>query len=60
MQTQFVTLEIPLGSTAVALRQTIEMELRQFGEPLRWALTTVDAVQQTARVEAVVTTSGEV
>lgn len=52
--THFVTAEVELQDTADAMQQAIEAELRQWGEPLRWAIVAVDAVGQTAQVEAVV------
>lgn len=52
--THFVTAEIRLEETADAMQQAIEAELWQWGEPLRWAIVAVDAVGQTAQVEAVV------
>jgi hypothetical protein len=35
----------------------VENALRQWGEPLRWAITYVDAQQQLMHVEAIVTTN---
>jgi hypothetical protein len=54
MKTQFVTLEIDLQETPALLLQAIETELRLSGEPLRWAITSVDLPRQKAIVEAVV------
>lgn len=39
-----------------ALRSHIETQLMTHGDPLRWAITAVDSDNQTAQVEAVVTT----
>lgn len=55
MTTHFITAEIDLESSPVKLQQAIEAELKKRGEPLRWAIASVDKEQQTARVEAVVT-----
>lgn len=55
MTTHFITAEIDLQETPLQLKQAIEAELAQHGEPLRWAVTRVDAVTQKAAVEAVVT-----
>lgn len=55
MKTEFLSLSVPLQSSPVRLRDTIELTLRQVGEPLRWAVTSVDQQAQTAQVEAVVT-----
>ncbi|MGB3297120.1 MAG: hypothetical protein WBA76_02540 [Phormidesmis sp.] len=42
-----------------ALRSHITTQLTQHGDPLRWAITSIDQANQTARVEAVVTTIQE-
>ena len=55
MTTHFITAEIDLQETPAELHQAIEAELQKQGEPLRWAVTSVDADQQKAVVEAVVT-----
>lgn len=52
MITDFITIELPLAPVR-ELHQLIEQELRQFGEPLRWAITQIDA--NTVEIEAVVT-----
>ncbi|MDZ8105876.1 MAG: hypothetical protein RM338_09695 [Nostoc sp. DedQUE12a] len=56
MTTHFITAEIDLQETPAELLKTIETELKKQGEPLRWAVTSVDVTQQKAKVEAVVTT----
>ncbi|MEO1182502.1 MAG: hypothetical protein AAFX51_17020 [Cyanobacteria bacterium J06636_28] len=43
-----------LGCTGIELRDQIETQLRAYGDPLRWAITSVDGT--VAQVEAVVTT----
>jgi hypothetical protein len=53
--TQFVDFDLPLTSPAAELPQQVEVALRQWGEPLRWAITRVDRSQQTFHVEAIVT-----
>jgi hypothetical protein len=55
MTTHFMTFEIDLQETPVQLLQKIETELRLSGEPLRWAITSVDIPRRKAIVEAVVT-----
>jgi peptide subunit release factor RF-3 len=50
-----MTFEIDLQETPVQLLQKIETELRLSGEPLRWAITSVDIPRRKAIVEAVVT-----
>ncbi|MEA5580319.1 hypothetical protein VB620_03070 [Nodularia harveyana UHCC-0300] len=55
MTTHFITAEVDLQETSTELEQEIEAELQKQGEPLRWAITSVDEAQQKATVEAVVT-----
>jgi hypothetical protein len=55
MITKFVDLDISFTNLTQLLPQQIESSLRQWGEPLRWAITNVNAVQQTVHVEAIVT-----
>ncbi|MCC5627955.1 hypothetical protein [Nostoc sphaeroides] len=57
MTTHFITAEIDLQETPAELLEVIETELKKQGEPLRWAITSVDADEQKATVEAVVTKS---
>ncbi|MDZ8034471.1 MAG: hypothetical protein RMY64_06455 [Nostoc sp. DedQUE08] len=56
MTTHFITAEIDLQETPAELLEVIETELKRQGEPLRWAVTSVDVDEQKATVEAVVTT----
>lgn len=71
MQTKLITLEVflqtPPGKLRAAvaesdllrsdaLRSHIETKLTEHGIPLRWAITSVDKANQTAKVEAIVTT----
>jgi hypothetical protein len=56
MTTHFITAEIELPETSTELEKAIEAELKKQGEPLRWAITAVNEEEQTATVEAVVTT----
>ena len=71
MQTKLITLEVSLqadedqlrealpGTNMLrsdALRSHIEAKLTAHGSPLRWAITHINPVNQTAHVEAVVTT----
>ncbi|MBE9056511.1 hypothetical protein [Sphaerospermopsis sp. LEGE 08334] len=57
MTTHFITAEIDLQETPTELQKVIEAELKKQGEPLRWAVTSVDEEQEKATVEAVVTTA---
>jgi hypothetical protein len=59
MTTHFITAEIDLQETPAELLEVIETELKKQGEPLRWAITSVDVDEQKATVEAVVTKSAE-
>lgn len=56
MTTHFITAEIDLQESPLAMQQAIEAELQKRGEPLRWAVTDVDVDQQKATVEGIVTT----
>jgi hypothetical protein len=54
MTTQFITLEINLQESPAQLMQVIETGLRLSGEPLRWAITSINLSRQKAIVEAVI------
>ncbi|PSN10661.1 hypothetical protein C7293_27255 [filamentous cyanobacterium CCT1] len=54
LATHFITINIPLENGDLV--GAIEAALAERGEPLRWAITQVNAAAQTATVEAVVTT----
>lgn len=56
LATHFITLDIHLSDAQGDLVSTIEAALAEQGDPLRWAITQVNAATQTATVEAVVTT----
>ncbi len=55
MTTHFITAEINLQESPLAVQQEIEAELQKRGEPLRWAVTDVDEEKQKVTVEAIVT-----
>lgn len=55
MLTHFLTVEVALQSSPDLLHQAILTKLRQYGEPLRWAIVAVDNDRQMAAIEAVVT-----
>lgn len=59
MTTHFISAEIDIQETPTKLQKVIEAELKKQGEPLRWAITSVDEEQQKVAVEAVVTKSAE-
>ena len=56
MTTHFITAEIAIQENSAELRAEIEKQLSKEGEPLRWAITEVNTENDTATVEAVVTT----
>lgn len=56
MTTHFITAEIDIQESPIKLQAAIEAELEKRGEPLRWAIASVDTEKQTAQVEAIVTT----
>jgi hypothetical protein len=62
MQTKLIAMELSLQVLSDRqlrsdeLRSHIETLLTHQGTPLRWAITAIDSVSQTACVEAVVTT----
>ncbi|MBD2177848.1 hypothetical protein H6F42_13090 [Pseudanabaena sp. FACHB-1998] len=60
MTTHFITAEIEINENQEAIAKTVEQELAKQGEPLRWAIASVenkgdDRSIKTAHVEAVVT-----
>ncbi len=59
MTTQFVTAEIDFQETPAQLHSQIDAQLRLLGEPLRWAITSIDIQRQQVIVEAVVTLESE-
>lgn len=59
MTTHFLTAEIDFQETPAQLHSRIEAQLRSIGEPLRWAITSIDMHRQKAIVEAVVTLASD-
>ncbi|MBF2025374.1 MAG: hypothetical protein IGS48_01225 [Oscillatoriales cyanobacterium C42_A2020_001] len=57
MTTHFISAEVTLAESPIEMQQAIATELKKRGEPLRWAVTEVNGEQQTAVVEAIVTTT---
>lgn len=55
MTTHFISAEVDLQATPMELQQAIIAQLKKRGEPLRWAITSVDVERQLCTVEAVVT-----
>ena len=56
MTIESIEIEIDINNAIGNLNQVIETALQQWGEPLRWAITTVDRETKIARVEAIVIT----
>ena len=59
LSTEFVTVTIDQPDSTSMLPQTIVNALQAVGDPLRWAITSVDAEKRKLYVEAVVTTSAQ-
>jgi hypothetical protein len=57
MTTHFITAEVNLNETNMDLQDAITTQLKNQGEPLRWAITSVD--DGIAQVEAVVLQDAE-
>ncbi|MCL1495851.1 MAG: hypothetical protein M1G31_34655 [Pseudanabaena sp. Salubria-1] len=63
MTTHFITAEIEINENQEEIAKNVEQELAKHGEPLRWAISSVDSKvdpvtnlkTQTAHIEAVVT-----
>ncbi len=53
--TQFITVEVPIAPSVAELQVAIARSLQRYGDPLRWAITAVNATTQTLQIEAVVT-----
>jgi hypothetical protein len=63
MKIQSIDIEVDINNDALGdlnralaepLPWRIELNLQKWGEPLRWAITTIDPVTKMARVEAIV------
>jgi hypothetical protein len=55
MTTHFITAEINLEATPLKLKEAVEAQLKEQGEPLRYAITAVDQASAKVKVEAIVT-----
>jgi hypothetical protein len=63
MTTHFITAEIEINENQEAIAQVVEQELAKHGEPLRWAIASIEnkvnpstnTTMKVAQVEAVVT-----
>jgi hypothetical protein len=55
MKIQSIDIEVDINNHERGdLNGAIESNLQKWGEPLRWAITTIDPVTKIARVEAIV------
>ena len=54
MKIKSIETEINIQDALGDLDRFIETELQKWGEPLRWAITTVDRETNIARIEAIV------
>lgn len=57
MRLELVMVEVGLEDGAGKLQEAIAQALLAYGEPLRWAVTSVDGDRRVAQVEAVVIAS---
>ncbi len=49
-----IEIEIDITAARGDLNRSIEVKLQTWGEPLRWAITTVDPQTNIAQIEAIV------
>jgi hypothetical protein len=49
-----IEIEMDITATLGQLDRAIEITLQKWGEPLRWAITTVDRETNIAQIEAIV------
>jgi hypothetical protein len=54
MKIESIEIEIDINSIAGEINTAIETTLQKWGEPLRWAITTVDCQTNIAKIEAIV------
>lgn len=55
LTTQLITTEIPFPESHAGLSYAIAAALKQYGIPLRWAITQVKPDRQTMVIEAIIT-----
>ncbi len=53
MTIQSIELEINLSGSFANLNAVIETKLQQWGEPLRWAIVSIDPATNIAHIEAI-------
>jgi hypothetical protein len=49
-----IEIEMDITTATADLARSIELNLQQWGEPLRWAITVVDPETNIAKIEAIV------
>jgi hypothetical protein len=49
-----IEIEMDITTATADLARSIELNLQQWGEPLRWAITAVDPATNIAKIEAIV------
>jgi hypothetical protein len=49
-----IEIEMDITTARADLARSIELNLQQWGEPLRWAITVVDPATNIAKIEAIV------
>jgi hypothetical protein len=54
MTIESIEIEMDITTATADLARSIELNLQQWGEPLRWAITAVDPVTKIAKIEAIV------
>lgn len=54
MMIKSIEVEIDINHVLGKLNEAIEITLQQWGEPLRWAITSIDPVTNIAQVEAII------
>lgn len=57
LATEFVTIVVEQPDSIATLPQAITRSLQELGDPLRWAITSVDSIERKLYVEAVIITS---
>ena len=54
MMIESIEIEMDITAATTDLAKLIELNLQQWGEPLRWAITAVDPATNIAKIEAIV------
>jgi hypothetical protein len=49
-----IEIELDITATLGELDRVVETKLQQWGEPLRWAITSIDPDTKIAKIEAIV------